>query len=79
MPIDLPKFPIIVCTYRCHNAKMTVKVKTRNGKIIEAAPLVQVFVGQTLDNLASWMRKFGETDILLLSTEDTQREGNPYD
>lgn len=58
---------------------MTVKVKVRNGKIIEAAPIVQVFVGQPLDNLASWMRKFGETDILLLSTEDTQREGNPYD
>jgi hypothetical protein len=45
---------------------MTVLVKTKNGIITEAAPIVRVFVGQPLDNLAVWMDKMGSTTVLPL-------------
>ena len=51
----------------------------RNGKIIDAAPVVRIFIGQPLDNLAAWMRKLGPTEVVLLSTNsDTQKERDPY-
>jgi hypothetical protein len=54
--------------WRLSNEKMTVLVKTKNGIITEAAPIVRVFIGQPLDNLAVWMDKMGSTTILPLET-----------
>lgn len=54
--------------WRLSNEKMTVLVKTKNGIITEAAPIVRVFVGQPLDNLAVWMDKMGSTTVLPLET-----------
>jgi hypothetical protein len=52
--------------WRLSNEKMTVLVKTKNGIITEAAPIIRVFVGQPLDNLAVWMDKMGSTTVLPL-------------
>lgn len=52
--------------WRLSNEKMTVLVKTKNGIITEAAPIVRVFIGQPLDNLAIWMDKMGSTTVLPL-------------
>lgn len=76
----LPKFPAIICNYQLSNDKLTVKATVRNGKIIDAAPVIRIFIGQPLDNLATWMQKLGPTEITLLGTEcDSQKERNPYD
>lgn len=76
---DLPKFPAIICRYQLSNKKLTVMATIRNGKIIDAAPVVRIFIGQPLDNLAAWMRKLGPTEIVLLTTDnDTQKERDPY-
>jgi len=77
--VELSKFPSVICHYRVSNEKLSVLVKIRNGKIIDAAPVVQVFIGQPLDNLAAWMRKMGETTVDLLNLEeDTARERDQY-
>jgi hypothetical protein len=79
MPVDLPKFPAIICTYRLSNDKLTVQAVIRNGKIIDADPVIRIFIGQPLDNLATWMRKLGPTELMLISTgTDTQKERNTY-
>lgn len=79
MSVDLPKFPAIICKYQLSNEKLTVMAIIRNGKIIDAAPVIRVFIGQPLDNLAAWMRKLGPTELVLLSTSnDTQKERDPY-
>ncbi|MFA5344743.1 MAG: hypothetical protein WC315_00490 [Candidatus Omnitrophota bacterium] len=49
--------------WQVSNEKMTVLVQTRNGIITNAAPVVQIFIGQPLDNLAVWMSKMGSTTI----------------
>jgi len=42
--------------------KFTVKSETDdNGKIVDATPVVQVFIGQPLNNLISWFERFGKT------------------
>ena len=39
---------------------MTVRVAVSDkGIIVEAAPVVQKFIGQALDNLKNWMGKYG--------------------
>ena len=54
-------------------------VSERNGKIIDAAPLVRKFVGQPFQNLVNWMHSIGETTVTLLTVEpDTAKERNPY-
>jgi len=39
--------------------RMTIWVKTRNGKIIDSAPIARKFRGQHLSNLARWMDRQG--------------------
>jgi hypothetical protein len=36
--------------------RMTVGVKVSNGLIVEAAPIVRVFIGQSFTNLLRWMK-----------------------
>ncbi len=55
--------------WRLSNEKMTVLVQTKNGIITNAAPIVQVFLGQPLDNLAVWMNKMGSTTIHPLESQ----------
>lgn len=40
-------------------SKLTVRVLTRDGIIISAAPIVAKFKGQPLANLLRWAEKFG--------------------
>ena len=73
------KFPSMICHHRLSNEKFTVLVSERNGKIIDAAPLVRKFVGQPLQNLISWMNGIAPTDVELISVEaDTVKKRNPY-
>ena len=47
--------------------KMTVRVRTdRNGVIVDAAPVVRKFVGQSLGRLVGWLRKQGPVRIVPL-------------
>jgi len=46
--------------------KFTVQVDVVKGKIVTAAPLVRVFIGQPLDNLLKWARSFGLTETRLM-------------
>ena len=39
--------------------RMTVGVRTENGLIVEAAPIVRKFIEQPLANLQGWMRRQG--------------------
>jgi len=38
------------------NPRLTVRVVTEAGTIVEAAPVVRKFIGQPLLNLLKWMR-----------------------
>jgi hypothetical protein len=38
---------------------MTVKVTTRDSFIVEAAPIVRRFMGQTISDLTKWMGGMG--------------------
>ena len=44
--------------------KFTVCVRTHNGVIVEAAPIVRKFVGQPTVNLLNWARKFGGLKVV---------------
>ncbi len=44
-------------------SRMTVRVVTENGVIVEAAPAVRGFLGQPLWNLKLWFRKFGGLQV----------------
>jgi hypothetical protein len=45
--------------------KFTVGVEVdRSGVIRDAAPVVRKFIGQPLDNLVRWFRKFGDEKVL---------------
>lgn len=69
----------MICHHQLSNEKFTVFVTERNGKIIDAAPLVRKFIGQPLQNLINWMNGIAPTDITLLSVEaDTAKQRNPY-
>jgi hypothetical protein len=50
------------------NDNMTTWARTKNGIIMDAAPDVQSFIGQPLDNLANWLGKSGPLDIVPLET-----------
>ena len=39
--------------------RMTVKVATRDGVIVEAAPIVRKFIGQRGQDLVAWMKTHG--------------------
>jgi hypothetical protein len=47
------------------NKKFTCYVQTDKNKIIiDAAPIIKRFIGQSLDNLTNWSwQKWGPTDI----------------
>jgi len=48
--------------WRISNRAFTVWVKTKNGKIVDSAPVVRKFQGQHFKNFMKWMRGFGKTD-----------------
>jgi hypothetical protein len=49
------------------NERMTVRVLVSETMLIlEAAPIVQKFIGQRFENLARWMQHMGETEIVEL-------------
>lgn len=39
--------------------KFTISVETEDRVIVKAAPIARKFVGQKLDNLFNWFKKFG--------------------
>lgn len=45
--------------YTLSSMAMTVGVTTKDGKIIEAPPIVRKFIGQPVDSLIGWMTKQG--------------------
>lgn len=52
-------------TWWLSNHKMTVRVRTdANQRIMEAAPIVQKFRGQHLENLLRWMRRMSTTKVV---------------
>lgn len=54
-------------TWWLSNERMTFKVTTNGEHIItDAAPIARKFVGQPLTNLARWMQRMSETQIVLL-------------
>ncbi len=54
--------------FQLSNERMTFRVHARNGIVLDTAPIARRFIGQPLDNLASWMRKMGPTDVHLLES-----------
>jgi hypothetical protein len=73
------EFPAVICHHQLSNERFTVMATERNGKIIDAAPLIRKFVGQPMQNLIAWMNSISPTDVTLLSIEaDTAKQRNPY-
>uniref|UniRef100_A0A6M3IJC9 Uncharacterized protein n=1 Tax=viral metagenome TaxID=1070528 RepID=A0A6M3IJC9_9ZZZZ len=51
-------------------SKFTCKFTEQNGKIVDSAPIIRKFIGQSTNNLLSWIsRKFGEYDLRTLNNE----------
>ena len=46
-------------TWWFSSLRMTVKVATRDGVIVEAAPIVRKFIGQRGQDLVAWMKTHG--------------------
>ncbi len=58
--------------------KFTVKLVTRGSIIVEAAPIVKRFEGQTVDGLKSWARsKFGGPIVVEELRQYRPRIGRP--
>ena len=58
-------------TYWMTCRKMTVKaVVDKNRIILSSSPIVKKFVGQPLDNLKSWLIKFGGFEIVEINKGD---------
>jgi len=52
---EVPRFEEFCVT----SPRMTVWVKTRDGIIVDCAPIANKFRGQKLNNLLRWLAKFG--------------------
>ena len=47
--------------------KFTVRVKlSEDGIILDTAPRVRKFIGQSIENLIRWSEKFGRVDVFKL-------------
>ncbi len=57
-----------ISKWRLSNEKMTIFAQTVNGIILEVAPIANKFIGQPLDNLATWMEKMGSTTVTPLES-----------
>jgi hypothetical protein len=54
--------------YWISNKIMTFWCKTKDGIIVDSAPIVKKFIGQPLSNFIKWSNiKIGKTDIKELS------------
>jgi hypothetical protein len=47
--------------------RFTVWVEVRAGVVIDGAPVVLRFMGQSPRNLVRWFRRFGDTSIYILT------------
>jgi hypothetical protein len=56
--------------------KWTVRVETEAGRIVFAAPIVRRFVGQGLEDLLAWGRRFGAVTVESLGP-DSKNPGHP--
>lgn len=43
--------------YWMSTSRMTVGIITKDGIIIDCAPIVRKFIGQKIDNLRNWLNK----------------------
>jgi hypothetical protein len=76
----VPNFPAIVTIYELDNPKITGTVTVRNGNIIDIDPVLRVFIGKTLNDLAKWLERHGKTTLTAVSSKsDTRKERNPYE
>lgn len=52
--------------------KMTVYAKVVQGRVVETSPIINVFLGQPLDNLRRWLRRQGGFRQKELSSDGAQ-------
>jgi len=59
----------MVGTFWLSSPRMTVRVRVRGKIIIDAAPVVRVFIGQPLPNLVQWLQRQGDVRIEFLGKQ----------